>query len=603
MIGTEIDQGTFAKYPQQPHGGRLINRMLTGKERDEELARARSLPKLMIDLEAVITIEMIATGVLSPHEGFMNEEDYESVLNTGRLANGLIWPVPLSFAPAGDRNREVVRTLSEGDEVALVDETLEPVAILKIENIFPYDKLKRASALFGTTDRKHPGVDAIFRRMGDVALGGPLWMLRRAHWGPFEKLRKEPKDTWRLFYEERKFRSVAGFITGANPLHRGHEYIHRNALEEVDGLLLQPLVEMAKREYTRHEFRVLAYRSVLDTYYPKDRAILSPLRVTYIFAGPREAVLHALIMKNFGCTHALIGRDHAGIGDYYDKYASHRVFDEFTPKELGIDVRLFYEVFYCTRCATLATQRTCPHDERFRIGISGTAIRETLRRGIMPPKEICRPESSRIAMQGIQPKGTDENRNSIYPVARTIKGMFPYYTKYGRLGGRLREQELNPDELTERDLQQANMDVRANADRIYRDIFQEYAYAGEVYRDLQPEWLSEARETMRAHQDMVIKDLEEKVAQAPEVASDEYMYQDKAEAQRELEVARRILNDIPNSLSPEYLQYRTWNPLPYHRYRGDDDPKDGQAKDGQVSQNGEAKSQAKTESKAEAKAE
>lgn len=570
-----FDRDEFAAYPQQPHGGRLVNRVLTGAEREEALARAPHLPTIMIDLEAVITIEMIATGVLSPNEGFMNEADYKSVLERGRLANGLIWPVPLSFAPAGQRNSQVVRSLKVGQEVTLADEGGQPVALLKIEDIFPYDKEQRAAALFGTTDRSHPGVDAIYRRMGDIALGGPIQLLRRAHWGPFEKLRREPKDTWKLFYEERKFRSVAGFITGANPLHRGHEYIHKNALEEIDGLLLQPLVEMAKREYTRHEFRVLAYRAVVDTYYPKDRAILSPLRVTYIFAGPREAVLHALIMKNYGCTHALIGRDHAGIGDFYDKYASHTIFNEFTPEELGIDVRLFHEVFYCTRCDSLATVKTCPHDERFRIGISGTAIRETLRRGIMPPKEICRPESSRIAMQGIQPKGVDEYNNSIYPVARTVQGMFPFYTKYTRLGGRPRPRPLTPEEITDRDLQQANLDVRDNADRVYRDIHAEFAYAGEVYRDLQPEWITDARKLMREQQEMVVADLEQKAAQAPEVASDEYMYQDKAEAERELVVGRRILDDLPKALDAEDLKYRTWNPLAYGRYRGDDEPKSG----------------------------
>lgn len=570
-----FDRDEFAAYPQQPHGGRLVNRVLTGAEREEALARAPHLPTIMIDLEAVITIEMIATGVLSPNEGFMNEADYKSVLERGRLANGLIWPVPLSFAPAGQRNSQVVRSLKVGHEVTLADEGGQPVALLKIEDIFPYDKEQRAAALFGTTDRSHPGVDAIYRRMGDIALGGPIQLLRRAHWGPFEKLRREPKDTWKLFYEERKFRSVAGFITGANPLHRGHEYIHKNALEEIDGLLLQPLVEMAKREYTRHEFRVLAYRAVLDTYYPKDRAILSPLRVTYIFAGPREAVLHALIMKNYGCTHALIGRDHAGIGDFYDKYASHTIFNEFTPEELGIDVRLFHEVFYCTRCDSLATVKTCPHDERFRIGISGTAIRETLRRGIMPPKEICRPESSRIAMQGIQPKGVDEYNNSIYPVARTVQGMFPFYTKYTRLGGRPRPRPLTPEEITDRDLQQANLDVRDNADRVYRDIHAEFAYVGEVYRDLQPEWITDARKLMREQQEMVVADLEQKAAQAPEVASDEYMYQDKAEAERELVVGRRILDDLPKALDAEDLKYRTWNPLAYGRYRGDDEPKSG----------------------------
>src|SRR5699024_7652876 len=278
----------------------------------------------------------------------------------GRLKNGLIWPTPLSFAPTGDRNKQVIDSLSVGDEVCLADDTKEPVAILKLEDIFAYDRDFRASHLFGTTDRSHPGVDSIYRRMGDTALGGPITMLRRVHWGPFEQLRLEPKDTFELFYEEKNFRSVGGFITGANPMHRGHEYIHRNALEELDGLLVQPLVEMAKREYTRHEFRVLAYRSVLNTYYPKERTILSPLRVTYIFACPREAVLHALSMKNYGCTYALIGRDHAGIGDYYEKYASHTVFDEFTSEEMGIDVRLFYEVFYCTRCDSLGTEQTCP---------------------------------------------------------------------------------------------------------------------------------------------------------------------------------------------------------------------------------------------------
>jgi sulfate adenylyltransferase len=565
-------ENPFAHYPQKPHGGKLVNQVVPESERDEELARARELPKIMIDLEAVITIEMIATGVLSPNVGFMCEEDYKSVLNTGRLKNGLIWPVPLSFAPTGTRNKEVIQGLKVGDEVTLVDESKEPVAILKIEDIFAYDKLERARHLFGTTDRNHPGVDAIYRRMGDVALGGPIRLLRRAHWGPFENLRMEPKDTWRLFYEEKKFRSVAGFITGANPLHRGHEYIHKNALEEIDGLFLQPLVEMAKREYTRHEFRMLAYKSVLNTYYPKDRAILAPLRVTYIFAGPREAVLHAIIMKNYGCTHALIGRDHAGIGDYYDKYASHTIFDEFRPQELGIDVRLFYEVFYCMRCDSPATQQSCPHDERYRINISGTNIREMLRQGILPPKEIVRPESARIAMQGIQPKGVDEQGNSISPVGKIIKGTFPFYLQRTRLGGPLREKPLTMEELTRADLETVIMDVRENAHRVYKEVFEEFSSVGDTNRDLQPQWRVEAREAMLAQQQMVIEDLEEKVKQAPEVASDEFMYQDRKEAERELEVARKIKQDIPPLLRKEDVQYRIWNPLPYQRYRGSDEP-------------------------------
>jgi sulfate adenylyltransferase len=566
-----LTEEKFANYPQQPHGGKLVNRVLTGKEREEAMERAKQLPMIMVDLEAVITLEMIATGVLSPNEGFMNEKDYKSVLTEGRLSNGVVWPVPLSFAPIGDRNKQIIQGLSVGDEVALADETKEPVAILKLEDIFYYDREFRAQHVFGTTDRNHPGVDAIYRRMGDTALAGPITLVRRVHWGPFESIRMEPKETWKMFYEDKKFKSVGGFITGANPLHRGHEYIHRNALEEMDGLFVQPLVEMAKREYTRHEFRMLSYRAVLEEYYPKERTMLAPLRVTYIFAGPREAVLHALIMKNYGCTHALIGRDHAGIGDYYDKYASHSIFDQFTPDELGIDIRLFHEVFYCTRCDNPATEQTCPHDAKYRINISGTGIRELLRYGVLPPKEIVRPESARIAMQGVQPKGVDENGLAINPVGKTIKSIFPYYLENTGIGGPKRRNPLEVEQLTIEDLEAVVNDVRNNADRVYKGIFEEFSYVTDNLRNVQPQWVAEARESIRHQQQMVVDNLEQKVDNALEKASDEFMYQDKAEAERELEVAKQILEDIPAALRKEEIAYRTWNPLPYKRYRGVDE--------------------------------
>ena len=565
-------QLNFADYPQKPHGGKLVDRVLTGQEREEALERAHSLPKIMIDMEAVITTEMIAIGVLSPNEGFMKEDDYKRVLTEGRLADGTVWPVPLSFAPTGKRNEEVIRSLKEGTEVALVDENQRVIALLAIEDIFEYDKEFRASHLFGTTDRDHPGVDAIYRRMGDTALGGAIQLLNRADWGPFENLRLEPKDTWHQFYEEKKFNSVAGFITGANPLHRGHEYIHKNALEEVDGLLIQPLVEMAKREYTRHEFRMMSYKSVLETYYPKERAILSPLRVTYIFAGPRETVLHALIMKNYGCTHALIGRDHAGIGDYYDKYASHSIFDQFVPEELGIDVRLYHEVFHCTRCDSPATAQTCPHGENYRINISGTGIREMLRHGIIPPKEIVRPESARIAIQGIQPKGLDEHDEAIAPVGYTLNKVFPYYKDHYGVGGARRYKSLTIEELTNADLVMANLDARNNASRVYKEISEEYNHASDTNRSMQPPWIEEARLNMIHQQEVLIEDLESKSKQAPKVASDEFMYQDKEETQRELDAAHQILKDLPSTLTMEEIAYRTWNTLPYARYRGSDEP-------------------------------
>lgn len=566
-----LAESQVAGYPQQPHGGELVNQVLSGEELEEAIVRATQLPTIVVDLEAVITLEMIATGVLSPNKGFMNEADYKSVLTEGRLSNGVVWPVPLSFAPIGDKNKQIIKTLKVGDEVALADHTKQAVAILKIEDIFDYDREFRAFHLFGTTDRDHPGVDAIYHRMGDTALGGTIQLLRRVHWGPFEGIRMEPKDTWKLFYEEKKFKSVGGFITGANPLHRGHEYIHRNALEQLDGLFVQPLVEMAKREYTRHEFRMLAYRSVLDTYYPKERTILAPLRVTYIFAGPREAVLHALIMKNYGCTHALIGRDHAGIGDYYDKYAAHTIFDTFKAEELGIDIRLFHEVFYCTRCDNPATDYTCPHDEKYRINISGTGIRELLRYGVLPPKEIVRPESARIAMQGIQPKGVDENQMAINPVGKTIRSIFPFYLKNERLGGAKRKEALEPEQLSIEDLVAVIRDTRENADRIYRDIYNEFTYVTDMNRSVQDDWVTEARETIHKHQEMVVENLEEKVEQAGDTASDEFMYQDKQEAAKELEVAKRIFDDLSAPIRQEQLEYRTWNSLPYQRYRGSDE--------------------------------
>ena len=500
----ESTQLRFDQYPQQPHGGTLVNQVVPEHLRQAEIERARQLPSIRVDLEAIITIEMITTGVLSPNKGFMSEADYLSVLKDGRLSNGTIWPVPLSFAPIGNKNAETIKSLKIGDQVALTDANNEPVAILDIEDIFAYDKAHRAQNLFGTTDRNHPGVDSIYRRMGDTSLGGTLHLLNRVDWGPFEKLRREPKDTWHLFYEELKFNSVAGFITGANPLHRGHEYIHRNALEEVDGLFLQPLVEMAKREYVRHEYRMLAYRNVLDTYYPKNRSILSPLRVTYIFAGPRETVLHALIMKNYGCTHALIGRDHAGIGSYYDKYASHSIFDQFTPEELGIDVRLFHEVFYCARCASHATTQTCSHDERYRLNISGTGIREMLRHGIIPPKEVVRPESALAGIQRVQPKGEDENAEGTLPVAKVIQSMYPFYVNYTRLGGTKRPQPLDPSTLNVRDLEAATLDARNHATDIYADVYSEYNALLDHNRNLQPTWQEDARQAMRAQQERIM---------------------------------------------------------------------------------------------------
>src|SRR5690625_1857319 len=561
-----LDEEKLAKYPQQPHGGKLVDRVAKGEEREKWLEKAKTLPKIMIDLEAAITLELIATGVMSPHEGLMNEEEYLYSLETGRLTNGLAWPVPLSFAPTGERNKQIIEGLSVGDDIVLADVNDVPIAILHIDDIFSYDRDHRAQHVFGTTDRTHPGVDAIYRRMGDTALGGKITLVNRPDWGPFEDIRLEPKDTWRMFYEEKKFKTVAGFVTGANPLHRGHEYMHKNLLEEVDGLLVLPLVEMAKREYTRHEFRLLAYRSVLEQYYPQERTILYPLRVTYVFAGPREAVLHALILKNLGCTHKIVGRDYAGVGGFYDIYAAQGIFEEFTPEELGIDIRTFNEVFYCVRCNQPTTDQSCPHDDSTRVRISGSGIREMLRHGFLPPKEIARPESGRIAIQGVQPKGLNPEGESVTPAGKIIASMFPFYITHESIGGRKRETPLDPDTLTPDDLYRCILDVRRNGDLIYKQTYEEFARTADLNHEVRPTWVDKARADMKRQQEMVVENLEKKAEIAPEEASDEYMYQDKEEAQRELEVARKILKDIPEELTKEKTKERIWNIAPYDKY-------------------------------------
>src|SRR5699024_5201754 len=296
-------------------------------------------------------------------------------------------------------------------------------------------------------------------------------------------------------------------------------------------------------------------------------AILSPLRVTYIFAGPREAVLHALIMKNYGCTHALIGRDHAGIGSFYDKYAGHSVFEEYSEEELGIEIRLFHEVFYCTRCSSHATEQTCSHEKRFHIHISGTGIREMLRHGMIPPKEIVRPESSLAGMQGIQPKGLGEDKEAIVPVGSVIKKLFSYYLDYTHLAGKKRDQPLKPEDLTIDDLEFIIVDIRRNASRIYDEIYREYSFLLDHNRNVQPGWVKGARENLRKFQENLIEDLERKVSSADEEVVNEFMYQDKKEAEKELIAAKKLLEDMAAPLRKDRLEKRIWNPKKYEDYR------------------------------------
>jgi sulfate adenylyltransferase len=549
-----------------PHGGRLIQRVLEGKKAEDALRAARTLPCLTVNREVIVNMEMIATGVLSPLEGFMGQKDYQSVLDRGRLANGLPWTMPITLAPSGHGREQTVDKLKEGQEVALLDEeTREPVAILHLEEKYPYDKAERARKVFATEERRHPGVDHIFRNLGDVLLAGKIDLLKRTHWGPFEKYRLEPKDTWRIFYEERKWKTVVAFQT-ANPLHRGHEYLQKCALEIYDGLFIHPIVETTRKAYFRNEFRILAYEAAIDLYYPKDRVVLAPLRVTMNYAGPREAIQHALIRKNCGCTHFILGRDHAGFGKFYSPYAAQEIFDTYQPDELGITPIFFKESFYCTRCSCVATEKTCPHSEEFHITMSGTGVQDILRYGYLPPKEVLRPEIGQIIIQGIQPKGLNENGVAIRPPADTVKGLFPSYITHHRLAGTERDTPLDPAALTLRDIEIALKDVRENAGRIYRDIYEAIAHRFDTSRALENRPRTEALAEVLRRQRRLIEMLEEKVDVASETVPDPFMYQDKEEARRELEVAKRILQDIQKPLDPDDFKHRIWNPMEYDKY-------------------------------------
>ncbi len=549
---------------QTPVGGKLVNRMLEGKKKEEAIHAAKGLTKIQVGPESIVTLEMLATGVLSPLEGFQFQEDYESTLKEKRLADGTPWTIPQTFAPDGEREA-IVKKAKEGDDIALVDDSGKPVAILHVEENFTFDKEERSKYVFGTTDRSHPGVDFVHRRMGSTSLAGPIDMIERSSWGPFEKYRLEPQDTWRIFYEERKWNSIVGFQT-ANPLHRGHEYLQKCALEIYDGLFINPIVETTRKAYFRNEFRIMAYEAALERYYPKESVVFAPLRVIMQYAGPREAIMHALIRRNYGCTHFILGRDHAGFGSFYSKYAAQEIFSEFEEDELGITPLFFRESFYCTRCASVVTERTCPHGSEYHITMSASAIQEIFRYGYVPPKEVMRPEVAQVAMQGIQPKGVDKNGHAMKPPGDTIRGLFPFYLTHHRLGGYQRDVPLDPAKLTAEDLHKALLDVRRNSSRVYEEVHDGIAHYFDIARSIASRQRSEALEDAIKRQASLIGALEEKVSSSSENVNDPFMYQDKAEAQKELEVAKRILDDL-HKHTPQDFDTRVWNPMAFDAYR------------------------------------
>jgi sulfate adenylyltransferase len=379
-----------------PHGGQLVNRVLRGSLREAALERAQGFPQVQLTPMAASDLEMIAVGAFSPLTGFMTKDDYDAVLDDMRLANGLPWTIPVTL-PVDDL---VAAGLADGDEVALVlGEHL--MGVMTVAEKYRADKEREAQQVYKTTEEAHPGVARLYRQ-GNWLLGGEIFMLNGPQDVEFPELRHEPAQTRRMF-ASRGWRRVVAFQT-RNPIHRAHEYIQKTALEIVDGLLLHPLVGETKVDDIPADVRIQSYQAILRDYYPADRVLLGVFPAAMRYAGPREAIFHAIARKNYGCTHFIVGRDHAGVGNYYGTYDAHHIFDEFQPGELGITPLFFDYTFYCKKCGAVVSAKTCPHSKEDWIYLSGTQVREMLDRGEMLPVEFTRPEVSRVLVEGIQAK-------------------------------------------------------------------------------------------------------------------------------------------------------------------------------------------------------
>ncbi len=376
-----------------PHGGRLKPLLLVGEELEKEKERALSLPAVHLTSRETSDLIMMAMGAFSPLEGFMGREDYVGVVENMHLADGILWPIPITLSVS----EEQARSLAVGAEVALVDEESgELMGSMRVAEKFPYDKEREAKMVFRTEDAAHPGVAKVYAQ-GDILIGGPLKAFSE---GPYPRQFGDyygrPADTRRIF-AERGWRTVAAFQT-RNPIHRSHEYCTKIALEVSDGILIHPLVGKLKADDIPAEVRMRCYEVLMENYYPRDRVVLKVYPMEMRYGGPREAVLHAIFRQNYGCSHLIIGRDHAGVGNYYGPFDAQKIFEEISEGELHIEPLNIDWTFWCHRCDGMASMKTCPHDKEDRVLISGTQLRRMLSEGKMPPKEFSRPEVAEILL-------------------------------------------------------------------------------------------------------------------------------------------------------------------------------------------------------------
>ncbi len=368
-----------------PHGGHLINRIVSSAQKQEFLSQAETLPRLQLSDRALCDLILIAIGGFSPLTGFMDQKDYDPVVTDMRLANGLPWSVPITLPVT----EEIAEPLKEGSWIRLDDPSGKFVGVLELTQKYRYNKALEAVNVYRTEDLNHPGVKVLYEQ-GPINLAGPIWLLEREAHPQFPNYQIDPAQS-RAMFREQGWKSIVAFQT-RNPIHRAHEYITKCALESVDALFLHPLVGVTKGDDIPADVRMRCYEILMEKYYPKDRVILAINPAAMRYAGPREAIFHALLRKNYGCTHFIVGRDHAGVGDYYGTYDAQHIFDEFEPGELGIVPMKFEHAFFCKLTKSMATTKTSPSNPDQRIHLSGTKVREMLRNGELPPPEFSRPE-------------------------------------------------------------------------------------------------------------------------------------------------------------------------------------------------------------------
>ncbi len=379
----------------RPHGGRLIDRMAKGEMRQAMLAKAAELPKIQLNERELADVEMLACGAMSPLEGFMGREDFHSVLDTMHLTAGPVWSLPITLAVKKDDTRKY----RAGEQVALLDDRGRIIAVIDVEDVYQVDHQEEAKKSYLTDDAAHPSVQYL-ASITNTYLGGPITLLDKVLHDDFNEYRLEPKET-RVLFKTKGWKSIVAFQT-RNPIHRAHEYLQKCALEQVDALLIHPLMGATKKGDIPGDVRMACYKALIDNYYAKDRVAISIFPAAMRYGGPREAIFHAIVRKNYGCTHIIIGRDHAGVGNYYGSFDAQNIFSQFKPEELDITPMMFENSFFCKACGNMGTVKTCPHGKEHQVFLSGTKVREILSKGERPPVEFSRPEVADILMKYYQ---------------------------------------------------------------------------------------------------------------------------------------------------------------------------------------------------------